>query len=96
MGSANALPLGAIKAIKAAGLRVPKEATPEARELADEALQRIVDVMREDVDGFKAGGVLKAATHIRSEICGPLVQKVEASGPDGGPLEVIVKTVADE
>lgn len=92
MGSDNALPLGAVKAIKALGLRVPADAPDAHRELADEALQRIVDVMREDVDGFKAGAVLKAATHLRDEICGPLAQKLKVAGDKDEPLEVVVRT----
>jgi hypothetical protein len=94
-GSKNVLGLGEVKALKAAGLRVPKDAPEGHRELADEALQRIVDVMRGDVSYLEAGSVLKASTHLRSEICGEVTKKVEASGPDGGPLEIIVKTVAE-
>lgn len=95
LGSKNVLGLGEVKALKAAGLRVPKDAPEGHRELADEALQRIVDVMRGDVSYLEAGGVLKASTHIRAEICGELTKKVEASGPDGGPLEVVIKTVTE-
>lgn len=94
-GSTNVLGLGEVKALKVAGLRVPKDAAPAARELADVAQQRIIDVMMGDVDSFKSGAVLKAATHLRAEICGDVTKKVEASGPDGGPLEIIVKTVSD-
>lgn len=94
-GAKSALGYGEVKAIKAAGLRVPDKAPQEHRELADEALERICDVMRGKVSYLDAGGVLKSAVHLRSEICGPVAQKVEASGPDGGPLEIVIKTVTE-
>jgi hypothetical protein len=85
-GSTNALPLGSVKAIKAAGLRVPEAAKPEARELADEALSLIVDVMRGGVHFTEAPTRLKAATRLREEICGPLDQKHIHQGPNGEAL----------
>lgn len=76
-GSTNALALGEVAAVKAAGLRVPESATPAQRDLADRALQRIAAVMEEKVGAFASTAVLKASTHIREEICGALKQKVE-------------------
>lgn len=95
-GSSNALEYGEVKALRVAGLRVPKDASDEARKLADYAQARIIDVMAGEVDSFAAGNVLKAATHLRSEICGPVAQKTEISGANGAPLEVVVKLERDE
>lgn len=81
-GTKNALALGEVAATKAAGLRVPESATPAQRALADRALQRIAAVMEERVGGFASTAVLKAATHIREEICGAVKQKIEHSGFD--------------
>lgn len=74
------LPQGSVLALKAAGLRIP-EGTPDAhRELADQALHRIVDVMNERVSSFHAHSVLTAARGIREEICGKVTDKLEHSG----------------
>jgi hypothetical protein len=78
-GSKNTLELGEVRAIKAAGLRIPEHATEEQRNLADRAQQRIIDVMEEGVHYLSATSVLKAATHLREEICGAVKQKVEHS-----------------
>jgi hypothetical protein len=77
---------------------VPDGASQESVELADRAQQRIIDVMEERVGQFNASFVLKAATRLREEICGPLATKVEHAGHDGGPLQVsinIVRTVPE-
>lgn len=71
------LPQGAVKAIKVANMRVPESASPEERALADRALQRIIDVMEEDVVSFSAFSVLTAARGIREEICGKVADKHE-------------------
>jgi hypothetical protein len=83
-GSKDVLPHGAVAAIKAAGLRVPKDATPAERELADRALVRIADVMEERVSSFGAFSVLTAARGLREEICGKVADKHE----HGGSIEV--------
>lgn len=77
--SKNVLGQGETKAIKAAGLRVPESANKAERALADRAQQRIIDVMEEQVGGFSATPVLKAAIHLREEICGAVKQKMEHS-----------------
>lgn len=76
-GSKNLLGYGEIRAMKASGLRVPESATEKERALADRALERIIHVMEEKVKPFAMSGVLKSATTIREEICGPMKQKVE-------------------
>lgn len=94
-GATNALPAGAVAAIKAARLRVPADATPEAAQLAGRALERIIDVM-EDRCGMGSFAVLGAARALREEVCGPLKQKVEHTGAEGGPLVVKVVVEADD
>lgn len=78
-GTKNTLGYGEVKAVKAAGLRVPDDATKDQRELADRALERIADVMEAKVWHAQAGHVMKAAVHLREEICGSIKQKVEHS-----------------
>lgn len=80
-GTKNVLPLGAVKAVKAAGLRVPGAATAAERALADRAQQRIIDVMEGTVRRNSLP-VLSAARVLREEICGPVKQRVEHSFAD--------------
>jgi hypothetical protein len=89
-GATSALEYGEVKAVKAAGLRVPEAAPKEYRELADEALGVLIDVMRGDANFLKAPIQLKAATRLREEICGPLAQKLEHTGKDGEALQVSI------
>lgn len=72
--------MGAVNAVKACRLRVPEDATPAAAALADRALQRVVDVMEEQVFFQSAPTVLKAATVLREEVCGRVADKTEHSG----------------
>jgi hypothetical protein len=66
-----------IQAVRSLKHRVPKDTHPELAKLADYALMRIVAAMDEQIPEEHAGIVLKAATLIRDEICGPIVKKVE-------------------
>jgi hypothetical protein len=52
--------------------------------------------MEEKVGSFASTAVLRASTHIREEICGPVAQKVQHAGADGGTLTVKVLSYADE
>lgn len=74
---------------------MPPGASEAERSLADDAQQRIIDVMMERGDFRRAASVLKAATHLREEICGSLTQRHEHSGPGGVPLHVEVRSYAD-
>ncbi|QSQ14060.1 hypothetical protein [Myxococcus landrumensis] len=58
--------------------------------LADRAFQRVVDVLEEQVYFQNAPSVLKAATIIREEICGPVAQKHEVAGKDGQALSITI------
>lgn len=95
-GAKNALPQGSVAALKAAGLRVPSTASPEERELANVALSRMVDVMLEQVHPNSAYSVLTSSRAIREEICGPVAQKHEVAGKDGGALEVVIRDLSKE
>lgn len=90
-GTTNALPIGYVKALKGLRHRVP-EGTPEAlADVADTAMDRLVDVMMERVeDAQLASQVLKAATSLRAEICGPPTQRHEVSGKDGQGLSISI------
>ena len=68
------------KMIRAAGYRVPDDAPPEMRALADRALQRMTDVMEECVEPPAAPSVLKAAVAVREEVCGPVEKRIQISG----------------
>lgn len=94
-GTANALPLGYVQALKGLRHRVP-EGTPEAlADVAGVALDRLVDVMLERVeDPQLAAQVLKASTLIRAEVCGPPAQKHEVTGKDGQGLSINIDLTA--
>ncbi|AAK94377.1 hypothetical protein Mx8p42 [Myxococcus phage Mx8] len=89
-GSRNALPYGAVQAVESLSLRVPEGAHPEAKRLADRAFARVVDVLEERVDFKLAAPVLKAASMIREEVCGPIAQKHEVAGKDGQALSISI------
>lgn len=89
-GSTNALELGEVRGVKALGLRVPEGAAPDVRALADRAQQRIIDVMEGDVEPFAASTILKAATHLREETCGPIAKQVNLAGANGEQLTINV------
>jgi hypothetical protein len=94
-GANNALPSGAVSAIRALRLRVPDAAPLLAAELAGEALERIVDVMRGKVRPERAFPTLTAAKAVREEVCGPIVKKHEVAGPGGAPVTITInRTVA--
>lgn len=76
-GSRNSLPQGAVGAIKGLHYRVPEGTAEPLAAVADEAFDRIVQVMREKVSPFASYAVLNAAKRVRDEVCGPLTQKVE-------------------
>lgn len=90
-GNKNMLGYGEVKALDVAGLRVPDDASEGAKTLAAMGLGRIMDVMLERVSSFQAGSVLKAATRVREEVCGPLVQKVQHAGANGESLVVEIR-----
>lgn len=95
-GSSSALRYGEVKALRGLRYRVP-EGTHEAfADVADIAFERIVDVMLERVDPKQGAQVLKSATHIREEICGPVAQRLEHTGADGASLVVEVRKLAKE
>ena len=76
-GTLNTLPYGVVQALKAQRLRVPADASPEAADLAGRSLERLVDVLEGRVHSKKAANVLKAATYLREQVCGPMTKKLE-------------------
>ena len=96
-GSKNALPLGAVSAIRALNLRVPDNAKPEAADLANEALETVVAVMRgEERSPGLAFARLASARAVREEVCGKVADKSEITGKDGGALEVVIRDLSKE
>lgn len=89
-GAKSALPAGTVSAIKALRHRVPDELSEDAKLVADRAFARIVAVMDEQCSPLGAFSVLAAAKAVREELCGPVKQKVEHSGPNGTPLVVSI------
>lgn len=89
-------PLGIRPARLALKLRILEGTPGPQAELAEEAFDRIVAVMRGQVEFDLASTTLKAATHVRAEICGPLPQKLEHAGRDGGAISIeIIRTVSE-
>lgn len=87
-GARNALPQGAVAAIRALRHRVP-EGTPEPlAELADEALATVAEVMRGQVR--RGTERLNAARVVREEICGPVPKQLRVGGEGGGPITIHV------
>lgn len=84
LGSAT----GQTKAIEACRWRVPEGAPEEAKQLADWALQRVVDVTAGRVHYTESRAILSGATYLRTEVCGPIAQRVEHAGSDGNQLVV--------
>ena len=78
-GSRNALPYGAVQALRSMRWRVPADAHPAVAEGADYALARIFDVLAGRVPAHKSTQVLKAAVVIREEFCGPVTRKMEVA-----------------
>lgn len=85
-----ALPYGASSAIKGLRHRVPNGTPEPLAEVADEAFDAIVKVMRGEVHYTEAQTRLRAAKDVREEICGPVAQKHEVAGADGKPLAVSI------
>jgi hypothetical protein len=79
VGTPNALPLGSVAAIKAMRHRVPEAISPQLGELADEAFNTVVNVMRRADSESSRGDTVKlsAARIVRDEICGPMPKTVE-------------------
>lgn len=76
----SALEQKAVKVCAPRGVRHPEKLPPEHAALADRALQRIVDVMEEQVHSKRAKAVLTAAVEIRDELLGPKTKKLEIEG----------------
>jgi hypothetical protein len=82
-GTTNVLPTGAVKAIKALNMREPPNATESQKAILKETEDAVLKVMRGRVHGSIAMPVLKAATTVREEICGPIVKKIDLEAKVG-------------
>lgn len=93
-GSTNALPLGAVRAFKALRHRVSDGAEPELADVAGEAFETVVAIMRGEVpDAGQATVRLRAAAMTREEVCGKVADRV--ADADGKPLSIqIIRKVA--
>ena len=74
------LPKGAVAAIRSLRYRVPDTTPAPLAEIADEALDTVVKVMRGKVPYHEMTPRLKAAQIIRDEACGPIPKTVEHQG----------------
>jgi hypothetical protein len=74
------LPKGMVQAIKGLQHRVPSGTHPVLESVADRAFIRLVDVMEGRVSFRQAPSVIKAATQVRDEICGPIATEVNVKG----------------
>lgn len=69
-------------------LRLPDGAPEEHVQLAGEALETLVKVMRGEVHSEDAPHRRNAARDIREEICKPIPKPVALTDADGGPAKV--------
>jgi hypothetical protein len=90
----NDLPKGMVKAIKGLRYRVPSDLPDEMAAIAHRAFERYVDVMEGKVSFRQAPSVIKAATAVRDEICGPLAKDINVKGTMS--LEMLIARAAQE
>ena len=69
-------------------LRLPEDAPEEHVQLAGEAFETLVKVMRGEVHSEDAPHRRNAAKDVREELCKPLPKQVNVAGADGKPLQV--------
>lgn len=82
-GIKNTLPLGMVKAMKAISRRLPSDASEDEKTVVERSLQRVADVMEGKVHSSIATPVLKAATYLNEEICGPVARTVNLNAKLG-------------
>ena len=75
-GSKGVLPKGAVGAVLSLRHRVPGSLPEAIAEIADEAFQTVVDVMRGRIH-HETTARLNAARYVRDECCGPIAQKLD-------------------
>lgn len=92
----NLLEYGETSAIRAMKLRVPKDASYEEEQLAGEAFENLVKVMRGEVLPDMAAHVRNAAKDVREEICKPIPKPMALTDADGKSLTVNVISLAGE
>jgi hypothetical protein len=95
-GSSNALGYGEVTALRTLKHRIPEGTHAALSDVAGEAFEKIVAVMREEVGWQEAPSVLKAATLLRQEVCGPMASKHEVTGEGGGALVVEIREYRED
>lgn len=86
----NLLEYGESSAIRAMKVRLPADATHEQEQLAGEAFETLVRVMRGEVDPEMAPHRRNAAKDVREEICKPIAKQLNLADADGEKLQVSV------
>ena len=71
-------------------LRLPEGASQAEEQLAGEAFEVLVQVMRGEVKGLDAPTRRNAAKDVREEICKPLAKQLNLANEDGGELSVSI------
>jgi hypothetical protein len=71
-------------------IRLPADATPEQEQMAGEAFETLVKVMRGEIDPEMAPHRRNAAKDVREEICKPIAKQVNLADADGEKLTVAV------
>jgi hypothetical protein len=88
------LPMGMVKAIKGLRHRVPPDTHEALAAVADRSFERLVEAMEGKVSFRQVPSVIKAATALREEICGPMPKEVKVSGTM--TLEALVARAAEQ
>lgn len=91
-GSRNTLPLGAVRALKAAR-RLPEESDAELEDFTGRALAAVDEVLRDKVPPQRVFGRLRAAGMVLDTLCAPVAQKVDVGGKVAVSIQ-INRTVA--
>jgi hypothetical protein len=89
------LEYGESSAIRAMKLRLPADAPEEHVQLAGEALETIIKVMRGEVSSLDAANRRNAAKDLREEICKPIPKPVALTDAEGNSLTVNIISLAD-
>ena len=77
-GSTNALSMGEVAAIRSLRWRVPDQVPQPLKDVADEAFDTVVEVMR--AAGRHDKIRLSAARTVREEVCGPIPRTLDYQG----------------
>jgi len=90
-GARNTLPKGAVAAIRSLRHRVPDTVPQALKDVADEALVVVADILLDkDMKSPKGAQVrLSAARMFRDEVCGPIPKAVDHQHEGGVTLNIV-------